>query len=177
MLVTIVPDPVVVAQPADVTEENGKREKEGKSSVGDPEDELEKAYPEANPVAWDIVGKTSWKRDRKALKRNAWHAKPEDNGFSHMGPTSHKKNQMLSAFKSKAFVSTKQAWEPHPNDDPREDYTEVFLCHARLYVFSDQFEIESLMRLTLQKLRLTLSRFSLYQERVPDIVSVGNQVN
>lgn len=83
-----------------------------------------------------------------------------------------KKKQMFSAFKSKASMTKKKPWEPRSNNDPCEDYTEVFLCQARLYDFSGQFQIESLMHLTLQKLRLTLSMFSLYQERVPDVVEL-----
>ena len=51
-----------------------------------------------------------------------------------------------------------------------EDYTEVFLCHARLYVFADVYHVEALKALALYKLRRTLAKFYLYPERVPDVV-------
>lgn len=51
-----------------------------------------------------------------------------------------------------------------------EDYTEVFLCHARLYVFAEKYDIEPLRKLSKQKIHQTLIGFHLYTERVGDIV-------
>ena len=53
-----------------------------------------------------------------------------------------------------------------------EDYTEVFLCHARLYVFAEKYDIRSLKLLALNKLQETLAIFTLYPERVGDITSL-----
>ena len=61
---------------------------------------------------------------------------------------------------------------PRSNLHPREDYTEVFLSHARLYVFAEKYDIQPLKKLCLQKLQHTLAIYTLYPERVDDIISL-----
>lgn len=63
-------------------------------------------------------------------------------------------------------------WLPRDNNDEREDYTGIFLCHARLYKFSDRYGCEKLMDLALQKLRLALSKYRVYPQRVSDVVEL-----
>lgn len=75
-------------------------------------------------------------------------------------------------FCSQACTIERQPWQPPGNNDQREDYTEVFLCHARLYKFSDRYECYDLMTLSLQKLRLTLSRYKFHQERAVAVVAL-----
>lgn len=58
------------------------------------------------------------------------------------------------------------------NSDPSEDYTTVFLGHAQLYVFAEKWGIKSLKTLTLFKLHRTLTTFTLYEARRPDIVEL-----
>lgn len=48
----------------------------------------------------------------------------------------------------------------------------MFLCHARLYVFADKYDIEALRDLSLSKLQQTLASFTLYKERVEDAVDL-----
>lgn len=43
------------------------------------------------------------------------------------------------------------------------------MCHTCLYVFSNRYECETFRELCLQKLRLTLSRYQLHEERCPDV--------
>lgn len=94
------------------------------------------------------------------------------------GPVLHLKNldrsrrHLWEQFCSQALVTERPAWQPRDNNDEREDYTDVFLCHARLYKFSDRYVCKKLMDLTLQKLRLTLSKYKVYTERVSDIVEL-----
>jgi len=66
----------------------------------------------------------------------------------------------------------REPWEPRQNKESSASYAHIFLCHAYLYVFSDRYGIEPLQQLIRQKLRLTLSRFSLFEDRVPDIVEL-----
>ncbi|KIW89627.1 uncharacterized protein Z519_09783 [Cladophialophora bantiana CBS 173.52] len=75
-------------------------------------------------------------------------------------------------FQSAAYKKETQPWQPEVNQDSRQDYTPVFLCHAKLYIFSDKYNIEPLQELVLQKLRLTLSRFILHPQRVNDVVEL-----
>ena len=61
---------------------------------------------------------------------------------------------------------------PRGNQAPEEDYTEVFLGHARMYVFAEKYDIQALKTLALLKLHHTLSIFTLYSERVGDIMTL-----
>ena len=61
---------------------------------------------------------------------------------------------------------------PRSNLHPQEDYTEVFLSHARLYVFAEKYDIQPLKKLCHQKLHHTLAIYTLYPERVGDITTL-----
>jgi hypothetical protein len=58
------------------------------------------------------------------------------------------------------------------NELPEEDYTPVFLGHARLYVFAEKWGIDALKTLTLSKLHKTLAAFKIYEARRGDIVEL-----
>ena len=53
-----------------------------------------------------------------------------------------------------------------------EDYTNVFLCHARVYVLAEKYDIKELCALALHKLQQTLEVFHVYAKRVRDIVNL-----
>ena len=61
---------------------------------------------------------------------------------------------------------------PRPNKVRSEDYTEVFLSHARIYIFAEKYDIQPLKTLAIQRLHQTLKVFKLYPGRVPDITSL-----
>ena len=61
---------------------------------------------------------------------------------------------------------------PRPNQASNEDYTEVFLSHARVYVFAEEYDIQSLKALALDELHGTLQNFYLYPERTGDIIAL-----
>ncbi len=58
---------------------------------------------------------------------------------------------------------------PRANSAPYEDYTNVFLSHAHVYVFAEKFDIQPLKRLALKSLHQTLAIFTLWPECVGDI--------
>ena len=62
--------------------------------------------------------------------------------------------------------------EVRQNCHASEDYTPVFLGHAQLYVFAEKWGIESMKALALFKLHKTLTTFTLYSARRPDIVEL-----
>jgi hypothetical protein len=62
--------------------------------------------------------------------------------------------------------------EPVSNSNSTQDYTSVFLAHARLYVFADKYLVEPLKQLVLRKLHQTLVGFELYPERIGDVVEL-----
>ena len=62
---------------------------------------------------------------------------------------------------------------PPPNQSAtNEDYTEVFLCHARLYVFADRYFIQPLKTLALEELRRVLSFSTLDSARADAILAL-----
>lgn len=66
----------------------------------------------------------------------------------------------------------KEAPQPRANKSDNEDYSEVFLCHARLYVFANMYQIAILKILALEELEATLAVFKLHRKRVRDIVAL-----
>ncbi|KAI4226698.1 MAG: hypothetical protein L6R36_002953 [Xanthoria steineri] len=61
---------------------------------------------------------------------------------------------------------------PLPNQSPKEDYTDVFLSHARLYVFAEKYDVQTLKILALENLHASLAIYTLYEERTGDIVDL-----
>ncbi|KAI9886655.1 MAG: hypothetical protein M1823_001569 [Watsoniomyces obsoletus] len=93
----------------------------------------------------------------------------------HLPTTKPKKDLLWEEFKSQVFphkTGFSSTGEPRKNCEPEEDYTPVFLSHARLYVFANQWNIRDLMNLTLHRLQQTLLEFTIYKERVGDVVAL-----
>jgi hypothetical protein len=149
-----VPDPVIVQMASDSTFENGQ-------------DGIE----EPTPIDESIWFSSKKDKKKKASKGNPWHTEVPEEAVAEYPQHECKKDRLWSEFRE-AHVRHHEPWEPRQNKESCEDYTQIFLCHARLYVFSDQYCIEPLHELTLQKLRLTLSTFILFNERVSDIVEL-----
>ena len=61
---------------------------------------------------------------------------------------------------------------PRPNQASNENYTEIFLSHARVYVFAEEYDIQLLKALALDELYGTLQNFHLYPERTGDIIAL-----
>lgn len=58
------------------------------------------------------------------------------------------------------------------NTGASEDYTEVFICHAKLYVLGDLYDITALRQLSFHRLYATLRVFVLYPSRMTDIATL-----
>ena len=58
------------------------------------------------------------------------------------------------------------------NKNQTENYFEIFFEHARLYVFVDEYDIQSLKFFAMKKLHTNLIVFILHQQRTNDIVSL-----
>ena len=88
-------------------------------------------------------------------------------------PMSHsKKSRLWNNFKNEVYTISLSDFEPRRNQKPCEDYTKVFLCHAHVYTFAEKYNIDPLRRLSLHKLQRTLAAFTLYGERVDDVVNL-----
>lgn len=114
-------------------------------------EEMPDPEPEPEPFIWS----------------NSFHKKSKKGGFLET-----KKDQVWKLFKEKATPKPATTWEPRENEEDCEDYTQIFLCHASLYVFADRYNIEPLRSLALHKLRRNLSTFNLFEARVGDVVEL-----
>lgn len=61
-------------------------------------------------------------------------------------------------------------FKPRQNTEARECYTEMFLSNARLYAFAVEFDIFSLQSLIEFKIHKTLQEFTLFHQRIPDVI-------
>ncbi|KAK5057882.1 hypothetical protein LTR84_011883 [Exophiala bonariae] len=84
----------------------------------------------------------------------------------------NKKATLWKSFICEAKTRVLPPWEPAVSTDDNLDFAPVLLSHAKLYAFSNQFEIESLRQLALERLRLTLARFGLVVEHINAITQL-----
>lgn len=75
-----------------------------------------------------------------------------------------------------AYPTPTSVFSPRKNTEGFEDYTGVFLCHAKLYVMADTYDIPSLKQLSLHRLHATLKEFTLYPSRFNDIATLAKYV-
>lgn len=90
-------------------------------------------------------------------------------------PRAETKPDMKEAFISRKHSVRRDMISPPPtraNQNANENYTEIFLCHARLYVFAEKYDIQPLKMLALEELHDTLAVFTLYHKRSDDIIAL-----
>ena len=85
-----------------------------------------------------------------------------------VGPNFHKLGYHLPA----AITDYADKCRPQGNTSYEQDFTPVFLGHARLYVLADKYDIELLKALALNKLHETLCKFYLSKARYGDVVEL-----
>ncbi|KAJ9653420.1 hypothetical protein H2201_009145, partial [Coniosporium apollinis] len=125
-----------------------------------------------DPWSWGVT-----KKDKKKGKKGRVYLFDEAaESLKDAGPASKtvrsKRLELWDDFRGKSYAISAPSFQPRRNSETCEDYTEVFLCHARLYVFADKYDIDTLKRLSLHKLQRTLAIFTLYNERVGDVVEL-----
>ena len=69
-------------------------------------------------------------------------------------------------------IAGRQTGQPRPNESEDEDYSEVFLSHARVWAFANMYQIPALKRLAIEELQAVLAVFHLYEQRCSDIVAL-----
>ncbi|KAK7926792.1 peptidase C13 family-domain-containing protein [Apiospora marii] len=78
----------------------------------------------------------------------------------------------------RAFTDTEEwtlpsgCFNPRRNIKAEEDYTNVLLSHAKLYVLADKYDIAGLGDESIHRLYVTLRSFAVYKSRMVDIVSL-----
>lgn len=109
---------------------------------------------------------------------NGWGDVSWDGGSKSNKKKKKKSSSTLNTSLKETFFSQRNYWsveslpQPQSNMHPNEDYTEILLSHARLYVFAEKYDIQPLKKLSLQKLRCTLANYTLFPERVGDITTL-----
>lgn len=61
-------------------------------------------------------------------------------------------------------------FQARKNKGSMENYRNVFLCHAKMYVLGDKYFIPELQKLAIHRLHATLKEFVLFPSRLQDIV-------
>ena len=90
----------------------------------------------------------------------------------HHEPPPSQSQVLWDKFQSRHYPISTPDFKPRKNVEECEDYTEVFLSHARVYVFGDKYDIKKLRMLALHKLHRTLQVFRIYHKRVGDIAEL-----
>ena len=131
--------------------------------------------PASEPVAvdhdwWSAMNSKKDKKKKKVRHVEEWRVEEAVNPDAFA--LQSKKFKLWNDFKSKAYAISEPAFQPRKNRESCEDYTEVFLSHARLYVFADKYDIAPLRDLSLHRLQQTLAMFTPYASRVGDIVDL-----
>lgn len=140
----------------------------------EPDDDLAIVPDESNDI--NINWAASSRNVKKKGKKQTSHwGDPVEAEIDMYPRPSYTKATLKEAFVQRektaprSFISIPPA---RRNQNPSEDYTEIFLCHARLYVFADLYDIKSLKLLALEELQATLAIFDLHTERTTDIVKL-----
>ena len=127
--------------------------------------------PNAGDQDW-LQPMPSHKKGKKSKKDVDWDFAPQHSKIDTLQGT---KRALKEAFISRRYTVRQgvlQIPPPRPNQSPKEDYTEVFLAHARLYVFANEYEIEPLKVLALEELHATLAVYTLHLARTKDIIAL-----
>lgn len=93
--------------------------------------------------------------------------------------TPSKRRELIKKFLDESgiiYPTSTSVFSPRKNTEGCEDYTAVFLCHAKLYVVADTYDIPSLKQLCLHRLHATLKQFTLYPSRFNDIATLAKYV-
>lgn len=121
------------------------------------------------PINLEQISHYASKSRRNKLNKFMYHYNTEE------GTLSSRREQLWKIFESLTYNvpgAPKYSFHPRKNLESCEDYKDVFLSHARLYVFAEKYDISPLKMLSLSKLHKTLSVFTLWKERVEDIVAL-----
>lgn len=135
---------------------------------------VEEETPQPPAEDWGLGGYKTQKKIRKEKARKSlWDA--EEIAVHPPEPAPTQRADLRKAFCSFTLPTPPRANDqtsPRKNLDAGEDYTNVFHCHAELYVFAVQNEIEELRTLALNRIHSVLARFKLHKERTGDIIAL-----
>lgn len=151
---------------------------------------LKKLAPAAEVPSWgdalaeDIVENISeddgdylsrWEHSSGLRNSTKSRKKRVEVGNISTGTSSASRRALKESFIKRSPAVRKEAISicpPRPNQASNEDYTEVFLSHAHVYVFAEKYDIQLLRALALDELHATLQNFTLHPKRTGDIIAL-----
>ncbi|KAH3983539.1 hypothetical protein HBI24_014650 [Parastagonospora nodorum] len=87
---------------------------------------------------------------------------------------------LRSTFQKRSYImlgapnsQISESFRPKSNSAADQDFTTVFLAHARLYIFAEMRLVYPLKSLALEKLHKSLIGLQLYNQRVGDVVKLA----
>ena len=114
-------------------------------------------------------GSSSSKKKKKKIVTDPWGEEPPESEISKLAKL--RKSFQSGTYGNDLIWGTTKI-QVATNSDPRQNFTTVFLSHAQLYVIGDKYDIEDLSSLALYRLHKTLSVFSLYDNRIEDVLQL-----
>lgn len=137
------------------------------------EDDGQMSFNQDIAVAQVIEEDDGWGRFARPSSRKV---KSKRRDFCPESPTPRTaKEDIRHSFISRRPVKRKSAIKvppPRGNRSSAEVYSDVFLSHARLYVFAEKYDIQALKMLALDELHATLAIYTLYTKRTSDIIDL-----
>jgi hypothetical protein len=106
-------------------------------------------------------------------KKRGGYTQKACNYCGHGSEEQPRKRILWAEFRQRYQSGSMVCCETRKNMEEGEDYTDVFLCHARVYAFAEKYDILALRDLALQKLQRTLDAFNVCGKRVKDIVCLA----
>lgn len=106
-------------------------------------------------------------RKKKGNEKHSLTSRPKQS----LEPSSDITEDQRYMLPEKCAEFTEQ-FKPFSNVTDDQDFTPVFLGHARLYVIADKYCIKALKELVLFKLHTTLKDFTLFPRRIGDLVKL-----
>lgn len=146
-------------------EMNGRTPKRSVDSLAGEEDIDERSF-------WQAKSGSKRKPDKKRMKTTSGE-EPKESFLSY--PEESFLSRPKESFLHRQYTVRKEVITIPPtraNRGADEDYTKVFLSHARLYVFAEKYDITQLKSLALEELHHRLAIYTLYPQRTGDIVAL-----
>ncbi|KAG6108785.1 hypothetical protein E4U13_006307 [Claviceps humidiphila] len=109
-----------------------------------------------------------WRRPRNSLWRRFIQSKEYKN-------QAHSSDSYMIPYETscKTWPETDDIDEPYFNtEDMDKNYSELFISHAKIFVFAQYYGVEALMGLSMRRLHKALCGFGLSRERIGDILAL-----
>ncbi|KAG6078060.1 hypothetical protein E4U16_001690 [Claviceps sp. LM84 group G4] len=109
-----------------------------------------------------------WRRPRNSLWRRFIQSEEYQN-------EAYSSDSYMNPYEAscKTWLETDDIDEPCFNTGNMDkDYSELFISHAKIFIFAQFYDVEALMRLSMRRLHRALCGFGLSRERIGDVLAL-----